>query len=287
MSATFRNHAVICGWNHRGLAVVDSLKSFGNRPILVINTDIQTVIKDVGSRDGVFAVAGDPVDLKVLIGADVESARSVIVLADYGLGQSADARSVQIALAVEKIQVSVHTVVELVDVRNKNHFRWTKVDELVSDEELSAKMIAQGIRHVLSEKETTDASELASEVVLLDIYRQLVQPHHNHAQLFRVNSPWEQAKNVTFDEILSAGLGINVLPLALAGYKMHEIAARPGQEAWTSWKIEVKTNPTAGKPLELFWPNWPEGDYPLGILVLAKSRQQAELLDGFVAKCRA
>jgi hypothetical protein len=279
MGTTFANHTVICGWNHRGPAVVASLRAFGRRPVVIINQDIQPVIEQVGTLPDVFAVSGDPGSHATLRNADVGAARSVVVLADYALGHLADARSVQIALAVEKIQVSVHTVVELTDIRNKVHFRWTKVDELISDEEISVTMIAQGIRHILSEREITDAAELAHEAAMLRVYQQLVKPKHDRTQIFRVNCRWDNVKSLTFDRMIAVGLGLGVLPVALAGYSEHQIAARPGQKAWTSWKIDVKTNPPPGAALESFWPQWPGSDYLLGIMLLAKSREQAEKLD--------
>jgi len=64
---------------------------------------------------------------------------------------------------------------------------------------------------------------------MLDVYRQLVQPQPGAAQVFRINCRWDDVKNKNFSQLLAAGLRLGVLPLALAGYKEHEIPARPGR----------------------------------------------------------
>lgn len=276
MDAVFKNHTIICNWNRRGPVIIDSLKSLGSRPILIVHTRPDEVIADIGSLDNVFVIPGDPSNHRVLMQADVPTAWSVIVLADYTLGLSADARSVQIALAVEKIQVSVHTVVELKDLRNKSHFQWTKVDELISDDDLGAKMIAQGVRHILAPGPA--ARGMADEGALIKLYQQLISPREEVAQLYRVSVRWADVRHLFFKEILETGLKKNILPLALCGYKRHEIAARPNQEAWTSWKTDVRPNPDPRKTLTELWPEWPGDDYLLGVIAFAVTREHAEQL---------
>lgn len=274
MTAVFKNHTVICGWNPRGRLIVDALQALGSRPIVVIAQCVETVIADVGDRRNVFVIVGDCANLATLIGADVAHAKSVMVLADDSLGQSADARSVKVALAVEKIQVSVHTAVELRDIRNKPHFNWTKVDEVIADEEISVKMLAQGIRHILSRAQG-DTASLFRETLLLDTYNQLVSPSEDLSQLFRVDFSWSAVKSLCFEDFMRAGIGNKILPVAIVGYKRHEILERPGQGAWVSWKTDVCPNPESSKKLDKFWPEWPEGDYQLGIIVFADSLTSA------------
>lgn len=280
MDAVFRGHTVICGWNPRGKTIVESLLALGDRPVLIVNPDIKEIVRHVGQLEKVFVIAGDPTSLDVLRSADVESARSVIVLADESLVGSTDARSVQVALAVEKIQVSVYTVVELRDLVNKAHFSWTKVDDLIADEEIGVRMLAQGIRHVLS----TQSGSQNDEKLLLRTYDQLVNPHHNKSQLFRIDLPWQVSRRMTFREILAAGMKHRVLPVALAGYRIHEIPARPGQAAWTSWKTDVQSNPPPHKRCEEIWTSWPEDEgSPLGVIVIARSKLSASNLEQALA----
>lgn len=278
MTAVFRDHTVICGWNWRGRRLVEALQGLSCRPIVVVNHDVREIIAEIGELSDVFIIAGDCGSHAALMSADVPTARSVVVLADPSLGQSADARSVQIALAVEKIQVSVYTVVELTDVRSKAHFSWTKVDDLIADDELAVKLVAQGIYHVLQRQEATAAAGVLEERVFFDTLRRIVSPSCHGAQLFRIDYPWRSIKSETFADILKRGLDLGLLAVALSGYERHEIAPRPGQPAWISWKVEVKTNPPPRQSLEEIWCDWPGDNYPLGVFVLARTRKHAETL---------
>ena len=278
MKGVFRDHTVICGWNWRGQEIVRALQILSRRPIVVVNRDIRRVIAEVGNLQDVFTISGDCADPDVLFSADVPVARSVVVLADETLGESADARSVQVALAVERIQVSVYTVVELKDIRNKAHFSWTKVDDLVTDDDLSVKLFAQAIHHSTMEKGDGQGSVVLHERLLLSTYRQLIDPHGDTTQIFRVEFGWKDVADLKFDDLLLRGLELGIVPVALGGYQRHEIGERPGQDAWVSWKVEVLTNPPPGRPLRELWPEWPEDDSPLGVFVLARTREDAEKL---------
>jgi Trk K+ transport system NAD-binding subunit len=275
--AVFQNHTVICGWNRRGKPVVDALLALSPRPIVVVHQDLRPVIRDLGNTGNVFTVAGDCTRREVLLGADVASAQSVLVLSIEELGESSDARAVQIALNVEQIQSAVYTVVEIRDLRNKAHFSWTKVDDLVTSEEISVRLIAQGIRHVTASSKDDGGDD--SEHRMLDIYRQLVCPHQAKSQIFRVDLKWSKAKHLTFDRILSAGIGCGVLPLALVGLLKHKVPNRSGDSAaWLSWKTDTLSNPPPGRLVSELWPEWPGADSPLGVLVLASNRDAAEQL---------
>lgn len=280
MEPVFRNHIVICGWNRRAPAIVEALQSLGRRPILIVHNEIDALMKSVGSRPGVFIMGGDPTDKAALVRADVETAYSVLVLAVDALGHSTDARSVQIALAVERIRSAVFTVVELRDIQNKAHFAWTKVDDLITDQEIAVRMLAQGIRHVGAAQSSTHAHAQA-ERNLVSVYRQLIDPAHDSAQIFRVDLNWPRHSSVSFHELLVWGANRGVLPLALVGFKSHRIPAHDeSKEAWVSWKSEVVSNPPAHIKISSLWPKWPGDEYPLGLLVLAQSRAEAEDIYG-------
>lgn len=265
----FKNHIVICGWNHRGVEIVEAVLASHDSPVVIINSSIDEIVESVGVLPNVFVIPGDCASETVLKSADVATARSVVVLSDIALGETTDARSVEIALAVEKIQVSVHTVVELKSVLNKPHFSWTKADELVADEEVSVKLVAQGIRHVLSQQRHQAETQACQEKQLVSAYQQLVTPSDKSPQIVRIDLPWDRAKDLTFGAILGKFVTQRVVPLALVGYLRHVIEPRPGQDAWTSWKSDLLANPDPNTPISSIWPEWPRGNFPLGILVLA------------------
>ena len=269
MGPVFKNHIVICGWNHRGFEIVQAVHSMHDFPVVIVNKSIDDIVGQVGLMPNVFIIPGDCANETILKSADVGFARSVVVLSDVTLGESTDARSVEIALAVEKIQVSVHTVVELKSVLNKPHFSWTKTDELIADEEVSVKLIAQGIRHVLSQQRMDAENQLYQEKLLLASYLGLVSPSASAAQIVRVELEWGRAQNLTFRTLLEQALSKRIVPLAFVGYEKHIIAPRPGQDAWVSWKSDLVSNPDPNTPVTLLWPDWPRGNFPLGILVLA------------------
>ena len=279
----FRNHTVICGWNCRGASIVRTLKALSPRPILVVHGHLPEVIADVGAMPGVFTIPGDCAQRSVLLDADVPSARSVVVLADDALAGSADARSVQVALQVERIQSAVYTVVEIRDIRNKQHFAWTKVDDLITSEEITVRLFAQGMRHVLEDQGAQSSPR--REGTLLDLYRRLVSPHRSGSHLFRVDLGWEQVKHKTFDQMIAACLAQGVMPLALVGYRRHEVKQEyHGNSPWVSWKTHTLANPPSGTPLRALWPEWPETPMPLGLLVLAPNMEVLEQVRGEVEK---
>ena len=269
MGPVFKNHIVICGWNYRGFEIVQAVRSMHEFPVVIVSKNVDEIVERVGLLPNTFIIQGDCANEAILKSADVGYARSVVVLSDVTLGESTDARSVEVALAVEKIQVSVHTVVELKSVLNKPHFSWTKTDELIADEEVSVKLIAQGIRHVLSQQRLDAENQLYQEKLLLAAYLGLVSPSETAAQIVRVDIEWTRAQNLTFRGLLEQGLSRRILPLAYVGYEKHIIAPRPGQDAWVSWKSDLVSNPDPNAAVSLLWPEWPRGNFPLGILVLA------------------
>ncbi len=273
MNAVFQNHIVVCGWNKRARKVITHLQALSKRPILVVHTDIPAVLSELGERTGIFLMRGDASEHAVLLRADVGNAYSVLVLALDELGASADGRSVQIALAVERIRTAVYTVVELRDIQNKSHFSWTKVDDLVTDQEIAVRVFAQAIRHVTSEptKSTSD------ERKLLGVYRRLIDPHQHSSKIFRIDLDWARSRHLTFADILRAGVGAGALPVALVGFRRHrQPETGADADAWISWKGDVLANPPPTTPLSELWPAWPKELAPLGVLIMARNIQHAQ-----------
>ena len=277
MKAVFRNHIVICGWNRRAKVIVENLQALSSRPILILHEELSVVLADVGSRRNLFLMQGDSSDRATLERADVGQAYSVLVLALEHLGASADARSVQIALAVERIRTAVYTIVELKDIQNKQHFSWTKVDDLVTDQEIAVRILSQAVRHLMRPQD--DPSAAQTERKLLELYRQLIDPQQNSSQIYRVDLGWEAHKHLTFARILNLGLSLRTLPVALVGFRHHrQPEVSTDNKIWLSWKSDVVSNPPAHVPLSKIWTEWPSDSSPLGILTVAKSRSAAQAL---------
>lgn len=150
------SHVVICNWNQHADSIVKELHADvirTKRPIIIITPNPADVPSaHHRAYQGVFIINGDPTDERFLRRAHLDTADSAIILADRRKGESADAYSIIIALAVESINPDVYTIVELLNHRNKIHFAHTQVDELVCVEEISEKVIAQSaITHGISE----------------------------------------------------------------------------------------------------------------------------------------
>jgi hypothetical protein len=274
----FSSHTIICGWNERGKLLVESLRKITHRPILVLCESIDQPIREIGKLRNVYVLSGDPTRASSLKDAEVATAKSVVVLRDDLLGESADAQSVKVALAVERIQVAVHTVVELHDNRNKSHFAWTKVDEVVSEELIATNLVAQAIRLTANQAAgLSNASEKTNDRKIFGLFQQYISLGPGMSQIWRVDVPWEKSANLSFSEILAYGLMHSVVPVALVGYRQHLIQARPGIPEWASWKTDVWGSPIPKVRLIDYWQQWPSQE-PLGIIVLAKSLQEAEKL---------
>lgn len=279
MTAAICNHIVVCGWNDRAPGVVRSLRKLVSRTILIVHTDIQRPTREVGQLDDVFVILGDPTRPEVLEQADVRHARTVLVLADDALGLSSDARSVKLALLVERLQPEVYTVVEVRDIQNKAHFAWTMVDDLVTDQEIAVKMLAQGVRHALeqSEDEIARAGEGCREtspereaaVSLVGLYRQLVAPRRGAAELLRLDLAWKEYRDVPFARYLKAGLGFHILPVAFVGFRNVGGTTESRRLTGEIWKLDTLSNPPASLSAAALWKEWPRENAPLGLLVIA------------------
>lgn len=286
MPAVFKNHIIICNWNRRGKTIVASLRTLSSKPILIVCENVNLPIEEIGKLENVFVLAGDPTTEMALKAADVGSAMSVLILASEkpmkGDDSSADAESVKIALLVEQIEVSVYTVVELLSLENRPHFAWTKVDDLVADQDLAIRLIAQGVRHIITRPDTL--IDVINSILLMEIYEQLINPLEKSSQLFQVTVPFDRIAHLSFLDILKIGLSVNSLPTALIGYVKHKIKTGNNEEDWISWKMDIQANPPPEIAIRSIWPEWPGQHYELGIVVIATSYTNALTLPTALAE---
>ena len=280
MASAFQNHIVICGWNIRGARILTLLQTISKRPLLIVHNDLSVVLADVTVKDRLCFMQGDSTNPEVLKAAEVANAHSVLVLSDDTLGLGTDARSVQIALAVERIRSAVYSVVEVKDLRNKSHFSRTKVDDIVSDQKVAVCMVAQGIRHLNAHHDNANAEAiLKQERSLLKVYHQLLNPFQPRTQVFRLELPLKEMASFTFAEVLQTGLTLGICALALVGYTRHEHRSPLVERAhWISWKTYSMNNPEPRKRIKDLWQGWPGEEFPLGVLYLGKATSNPETL---------
>jgi voltage-gated potassium channel len=222
-------HYVICNWNESGDTIVRELHSGvvdDGRPILVV-TDHPEDVPAAEPADGpdpyhnVFVVPGDPANDRILARADLAGAKTVVVLADSRDGEYADARSVLIALAVEAVNPSIHTIVQLRNARNRVHLEHTSVDEVVCVDELAEKLVAQSaITHGLTEFYTRllTATEDTNEVYLTAVPASFVG---------RTYRELEQAF-IAYEEEDLILVGVQTAPVPQGVARLNRAPARPG-----------------------------------------------------------
>lgn len=149
--ADLKDHVVICNINEKlGRVIEDLHRDTAPHaiPVVVLVQDLALwdahhewlPSAEQGQFLALLAPASEPKSLTL---ARVAQARAAIILADPRQGDLADARSTLVAVAVEKQNRRVHTVIELLSSVHRAHLSNTEVDEVVCLGELSEKLIAQ------------------------------------------------------------------------------------------------------------------------------------------------
>lgn len=95
------------------------------------------------SAQRITTLVGCPTDQTLLRSARIGEARAAIILADPNHGRQADARSTLVAVAIERANPQVHTVIELLLSSNLGHLDATEVNEVICLGEIAEKLVAQ------------------------------------------------------------------------------------------------------------------------------------------------
>lgn len=224
-----QNHVVICNWNDLGDQIIRELHAevLGDaRPVVIVTDNPEEVPRPEARAANdpyrnVYVIPGDPTSDRVLARANTAEADTAIVLADPREGNHADTKSVLTALAIEAIEPSVHTIVELRSSRNQIHFEHTSVDEVVCVDELTEKLIAQSaLTHGLSELYTQllTATEDTNEVYVIDVPGSFV------------GRPYRELERALIDydaeDVILVGLQ-TIEKLADAGEVIHDWRGKP------------------------------------------------------------
>jgi voltage-gated potassium channel len=173
MDRSHINHVIVCGWNFQAPLIIRELLTASETHhfdvVVLPGKDVPEPLSWFGNK--VFVVLGSPADDKTLIKANIDEAKSVIVLSDTALdANNADAWSLMITLAVETMNPSVYSCVQLMNSENAIHLRRANVDEIVPFDVLGASLsvasaLYPGVSKVVSELVHFDAG---SEIYRLD-----------------------------------------------------------------------------------------------------------------------
>jgi voltage-gated potassium channel len=141
-----KNHIVICGWSSKGGEIIREIRGRGDessrRPVVVV-----APLPSSPSKDELTTfIAGDPTLTRDLERAGIAQADVAIVLADNSYpgidAEEMDSRTLITVLAIESLNPSCYTCVEVIHSDNREHFNRTKADELVVSAHLTGALLA-------------------------------------------------------------------------------------------------------------------------------------------------
>lgn len=201
------SNIVICNINSNLKNIADELL-YGSREkdfrLSVIIQDEKIIKENPGwcpfEHENLRLVYGDPADPAALEKAGVENCGAAIILADPNYGDYADAPSTLTAMAIEKINPAIHTVMELIDSSNREYIDFNIINEAVCLGDITEKLIAQN----------------SFNPGVIDIFDNLLTSGKGTPEIFIVQLP-EKLENKTFYEIYKASVHAKS-PFIIIGY---------------------------------------------------------------------
>jgi len=147
----YQGHILICGWNYHAPKIIESLLSgdVHSKKHIVVLADF----KEVPYRsDRVDFVRGVPWKNEDLIKAGVLTADTALILSDIdGKSTNPDADSLLTVLAVEKLNRSVYTCVQILSSENKVHLENAGADEIICLEDFGSNLlVSSSLNHGIS-----------------------------------------------------------------------------------------------------------------------------------------
>ena len=144
----FDKPIIICGMNRKLNSIIKNLRKCHysqKREIIIIDKDADQIKKnDEKYFDDIWYLKGDPASRDVLKKAIGKQDCRVIILAkDSKSIEYIDSNAINAALAIEAFDESVHTVIEIANNKNIEHFKCTKINDWICVSEYSLKLISQ------------------------------------------------------------------------------------------------------------------------------------------------
>ena len=93
----------------------------------------------------IFIIEGCPGNAEELRCTGIDTCQTAVILADPTQGKFSDAKGTLIALAIEKSNPNVHTLIEVITSGNRTHLVGTEVNEVVCMGELTEALLAQNV----------------------------------------------------------------------------------------------------------------------------------------------
>ena len=174
------DHIIICNWTKKSDLLVKELHDPSvekKRPIIVITENPQDVpdFEEDETYRGIMIVKGNPSNENSLKRAGIESAATVIILADEKLADVADTKTIMTAIAIDHISPDIHVVAEILSSSNLPFLAYTFVNEIICLELLTERLLAQscltpGVSFIFSDllTQSSDTNEIYVEDIPAD-----------------------------------------------------------------------------------------------------------------------
>lgn len=168
LSYTNKNHIIIVGWGKKTETAVEEVLSSDSFSEVVIIDTLPTSPVDV-TNERVHYVQGDPSEEETFLQANIKQAKSVIIFADDAIQIPSlrDAKTLTIAITVERMAAHVHTTVEIMTKKQIPNFSHIKVDEFILSQETTSLL---AVRSAMHQNVSTIVSQLISRTIGEDLF---------------------------------------------------------------------------------------------------------------------
>jgi len=142
-------HIVVCGWNPRGVYVLNRLKEELEKELVgvVLLCDLE---EDPVNDGYTYFFRGNPTSVDHLKRVNADKAKAVILLADEskgGSGGDIDARTVLTALTLKEMNPDIKMTAEALEPENIHHLELAGVGEILDTNSFLGNLIARSALH--------------------------------------------------------------------------------------------------------------------------------------------
>lgn len=168
LAYTKENHIIIVGWGKKTETAVDEILESDTTSEVVIIDTLPKSPTDV-ALERVHYVQGDPSEEETFNQANIKKAKSVIIFADDAIQIPSlrDAKTLTIAITVERLASHVHTTVEIMTKKQIPNFSHVKVDEFILSQETTSLL---AVRSAMHQNVSTIVTQLISRSIGEDLF---------------------------------------------------------------------------------------------------------------------
>ncbi|TDQ41202.1 potassium channel family protein [Aureibacillus halotolerans] len=169
-----KEHIVIIGWSKKaGIAMKEILENDEEMEIVVVDTLSETPV-DPG-EDRVHYIQGSVTNEETYVQANLDTAKAVIIFSDDTIQDLSlrDAKTLSIALTVERIAPNVHTTAEIMAKHHLANFAHVRVDDFLLSQDTISHM---AVRSVMDQGISKVYTQLISQTDGADVFQVTPRP---------------------------------------------------------------------------------------------------------------